>query len=73
MDISLEPCDVDDDGYVVEYTIAKNRRLVGGMWYCPILHRWQILHTIENAHLSLIDIAEIWSRLIDRLGLEKGE
>ncbi len=71
MSISLEPCSVDDDGFIVEYTIIKNKNPVGGLWHCPIMKRWQIISTAVDTHLTLINISEIWSRLIDRLGLEK--
>lgn len=72
MSISLEPCSVDDDGYVIEYTIIRDKSPVGGLWRCSVMKRWAILGIPDNGNLTLINIAEIWSRLLDRLGLEKG-
>ncbi len=76
MSISLNLCSINDDGYIVEYSVVMNKGeirnvIVGVLWFDQCAKRWKLVS--DKKSLSLVEIAEVWSLLMGRLGLEKEE
>ena len=72
MSISLKPCSVDK-GYIVEYSILQDKKVVGVLWHCSVAESWKFSDVTDRGSVTLVNVAEAWSLLIDRLGFEKEE
>jgi len=67
MDISLKSC-TSCGGFVIDYTIYKGSEIVG--FLCFDAHKWKI-KVRDEISMSLSDVFDTWSLLVNRLGLEK--
>jgi len=71
MSISIKPFGFKERR-IVEYTIIKNKKDMGTVYFCPDKKKWTIgvVSSLGAGVLTLSDIAMIWELLIGLLDLE---